>query len=205
MRIDRIEPSAHKKGRVLLFLDSGACLKVTEAELVEFGLRAGDELDADTLNRLREAGGVSNVRAKAAEIIAKRPLSRAALVRKLLDKGASPEEAAQAADWLTEIGALNDTEYAATLARGCAAKGCGPAKIRAKLYEKGVPKELWDAAMSDLPDTAARIDASLSRKLPGGAPDRETKRKLTASLLRHGFPWDDIRAAWARVGEDLEE
>ena len=205
MRIDRIEPSAHKKGRVLVFLDSGACLKVTEKELLNFSLRAGDELDAETLNRLRESAGLSNVRAKAAEMIAKRPLSRNALVRKLSEKGALPEEAEDAAEWLASIGALNDTEYAATLARGCAAKGYGPAKIRAKLYEKGVPKALWDAALSDLPDYGARIDAYLSRKLAGAAPDSDAKRKLTASLLRHGFSWDDIRAAWGRVGEDLED
>ncbi|MBR0282488.1 MAG: RecX family transcriptional regulator, partial [Oscillibacter sp.] len=90
------------------------------------------------------------------------------------------------------------------LARDCAAKGYGPAKIRAKLYEKGVPKELWDAAMSDLPDGHAQIDAYLSRKL-SGTPDADTKRRLTASLLRRGFSWDDIRAAWGRVGEDMEE
>ena len=204
MRIDRIEPSAHKKGRVLVFLDGGTCLKVTEKELLNFGLRAGDELDAETVTRLRESAGLSNIRAKAAEMIAKRPLSRNALVRKLTEKGALPEEAESAADWLTEIGALNDTEYAATLARDCAAKGYGPAKIRAKLYEKGVPKELWDAAMSDLPDGHAQIDAYLSRKL-SGTPDADTKRRLTASLLRRGFSWDDIRAAWGRVGEDMEE
>ncbi|MBR0282798.1 MAG: regulatory protein RecX, partial [Oscillibacter sp.] len=193
MRIDRIEPSAHKKGRVLVFLDGGTCLKVTEKELLNFGLRAGDELDAETVTRLRESAGLSNIRAKAAEMIAKRPLSRNALVRKLTEKGALPEEAESAADWLTEIGALNDTEYAATLARDCAAKGYGPAKIRAKLYEKGVPKELWDAAMSDLPDGHAQIDAYLSRKV-SGTPDADTKRRLTASLLRRGFSWDDIRA-----------
>ena len=64
MRIDRIEPSAHKKGRVLVFLDGGTCLKVTEKELLNFGLRAGDELDAETVTRLRESAGLSNIRAK---------------------------------------------------------------------------------------------------------------------------------------------
>ena len=205
MRIDRIEPSAHKKGRVLAFLDSGACLKVTEKELLNFGLRAGDELDDNTLKRLREAAGISNIRAKAAEMIAKRPLSKSALARKLTEKGASPEEAESAVEWLTSIGALNDEDYAASLARECAAKGYGPAKIRSKLYEKGVPKELWDAAMADLPDAAAQIGAYLSRKLSGAAPSPDEKRKATASLLRHGFAWDDIRAAWARYGEDLED
>ncbi len=72
MRVDRVEPSRHKKGRVLVFLEDGACLKITEQELLDFGLRSGDELDADTLSRLRAAAGVSNVKASAADLIGKR-------------------------------------------------------------------------------------------------------------------------------------
>ena len=45
MKIDRIEASKHKRGRVLAFLADGSLLKVTEQELLTFGLRAGDELD----------------------------------------------------------------------------------------------------------------------------------------------------------------
>ena len=57
MRIERIEASARKKGRVLVFLDDGACLKITEQELLDFGLRSGDELDEETLTRLKKAAG----------------------------------------------------------------------------------------------------------------------------------------------------
>ena len=52
MRIERIAASDHKRGRVLVFLADGACLKVTEQELLDFGLRAGVELDEATLVRL---------------------------------------------------------------------------------------------------------------------------------------------------------
>ena len=69
MRIDRIEASRHKRGRVLVFLEDGACLKVTEQELLDFGLRAGDELDEGTLGRLKEAAGVSNVKVTAADLV----------------------------------------------------------------------------------------------------------------------------------------
>jgi regulatory protein len=69
MRIERIEASKHKRGRVLVFLEDGACLKITEQELLDFGLRAGDELEADTLGRLKDAAGVSNTKASAAELI----------------------------------------------------------------------------------------------------------------------------------------
>ena len=51
MRIDRIEASKHKRGRVLVFLADGSLLKVTEQELLTFGLRSGDELDEETLTR----------------------------------------------------------------------------------------------------------------------------------------------------------
>ena len=34
-RIERIEASKHKKGRVLVFLADGACLKITEQELLD--------------------------------------------------------------------------------------------------------------------------------------------------------------------------
>ena len=44
MRIDRIEASKHKRGRVLVFLADGSLLKVTEQELLVFGLRPGLEL-----------------------------------------------------------------------------------------------------------------------------------------------------------------
>ena len=205
MKIQRIEPSKHKKGRVLLFFDDGTCLKITEQELLNFPLRVGDEPDQETLQRLKDAAGVSNVKAKAAEMIGRRALSRRELVRKLSDKGVSESDAVSAADWLESIGALNDAAYASALARRCAEKGYGPAKIRSKLYEKGVPKELWEAAMADLPVDPEQIDAFLERKLHGSPPDETEKRRLTAALLRRGFGWEDIKSAWNRYGLSTEE
>ena len=110
MRVDRVEPSRHKKGRVLVFLEDGACLKITEQELLDFGLRPGDELDGGTLSRLKEAAGVSNVKASAADLIGKRAMSRRDLEQKLQEKGASQAEARYAAEWLEAIGALDDRE-----------------------------------------------------------------------------------------------
>ena len=44
MRIERVAPSQHIKGRVLVFLEGGECLKITEQELLDFDLRAGGGL-----------------------------------------------------------------------------------------------------------------------------------------------------------------
>ena len=205
MRIDRIEASKHKRGWVLVFLEDGACLKITEQELLDFGLRAGDELDKPTLDRLKEAAGVSNVKATAADLIGKRAMSRRDLERKLQEKGASEAEARYAAEWLEAIGAINDADYAALLVRHCAQLGYGPARIRDKLYEKGVPRELWEDALDTLPDQSEDVDRFLRSKLRGELPDEKEKKRLTDALLRRGFSWGDVRAAWNRLGSETWE
>lgn len=205
MTIERIEASRHKKGRVLVFLEDGACLRITEQELLDFGLRSGDELDDKTLQKLKEAAGVSNVKATAADLVGKRAMSRRDLERKLQDRGASETEARYAAEWMEAIGAINDADYAAVLARHCADLGYGPQRVREKLYEKGVPRELWDDALDTLPDSAGQIDAFLERKLRGRVPDQREKNRLCDALLRRGFSWGDIRAAWSRLGAEITE
>ena len=205
MRIERLEASKHKRGRVLVFLADGACLKITEQELLDFGLRAGDELDETTLARLKEAAGVSNVKATAADLIGKRAMSRASLEKKLKEKGASEAEARYAAEWLEAIGAINDADYAALLVRHCADFGYGPARTREKLYEKGVPRELWDEALDQLPDNGEQIDRFLQSKLRGRMPDEKEKKRLTDALLRRGYSWGDVKAAWNRLGSETRE
>ena len=205
MRIERLESSKHKRGRVLVFLEDGACLKITEQELLDFGLRAGDDLNEATLARLKEAAGVSNVKATAADLIGKRAMSRASLEKKLKEKGASEADARYAAEWLEAIGAINDADYAALLVRHCADLGYGPARTREKLYEKGVPRELWDEALDQLPDNGEQIDRFLQSKLRGRMPDEKEKKRLTDALLRRGYSWGDVKAAWNRLGSETRE
>ena len=205
MKIERIEASRHKKGRVLVFLEDGACLRITEQELLDFGLRSGDELDDKTLQKLKEAAGVSNVKATAADLVGKRAMSRRDLERKLQNRGASETEARYAAEWMEAIGAINDADYAAVLARHCADLGYGPQRVREKLYEKGVPRELWDDALDALPDSAGQIDAFLERKLRGRVPDQREKKRLCDALLRRGFSWPEVKAGLNRLGSEIED
>ena len=83
--------------------------------------------------------------------------------------------------------------------------GYGPARVREKLYEKGVPRELWDEALEELADSAAQIDGFLTGKLRGRTPDERERRRLTSALLRRGFSWGDVKAAWLRQGQELPE
>ncbi len=205
MRIDRLERSRHVRGRILAYLEDGSCLKLTEQELLDFGLRPGDELDDAALEQLRSSAASSQVRAQAAALIGRRAMSRADLEKKLRDKGASAEECRYAAEWLEAIGALNDREYAALLVRHCVDLGYGPARWREELRKHGIPRELWDDVLSQAPDHAAQIDRFLKAKLRSLPPDEAEKRRLSAALARRGFSWGEIKDAWSRLGDAADD
>ena len=193
MRIERITASG--RDRYTVTLESGAALEITDRELLRFGLRAGDVLDEQIWEQLRESASLSHVKGKAADLIGRRAMSRATLEKKLREKGASEAETRYAAEWLEAIGAINDAEYAALLVRHCAGRGYGPARVR----------EMWEEALETMPDPAEQIDRFLQEKLRGRIPDEKEKKRLSDALLRRGFGWGDVKAGLNRLGAELYE
>ena len=188
-------------------LENGDVLRVTEEELLHFGLRAGMELDEEALETLRSSARSSAARATAANIIGSRALSKQELTRRLVKKGNDASDAQAAADWLEDIGAVNDVQYAAALARHYGDRGYGPARVREELRRRGVDRELWDEALEELPEAAEVLDRLIQKKCRGDLSDPREKKRVSDALLRRGFSWSDVKAAigrYAEIGEDDE-
>ena len=207
MTVSKIEPSRHVKGRILVYLDSGDMLKATEQEALTFSLYPGRVLSAEELRALRAAAGRSGARNRAAEMIGVRALSKKELCRRLIQKGESEEDACAAADWLEEIGALDDLRYAKSVVRHYAGLRYGPAKMRDELYRRGVPRELWDEAIaSECSESTEAIDAYIRSRLRAAPLDDKMRRRLCDALRRRGFQWEDIKSVLRRLdAEDWEE
>ena len=188
-----------------MYLEGGDLLRVTESELLRFGLSIGLDIDEGTVVELRQSGARSETRVRAANMISARPLSRKELLKRLREKGALEADAEDAADWLEEIGALNDADYAAMLVRHYGGMGYGEAKLRDELYRRGVPRELWADALSKSPDAKETILRVIAQKTKGRALDEKGRRRLSDMLLRRGFAWRDVRAALAEIGENTTE
>ena len=188
-----------------MYLEGGDLLRVTESELLRFGLSIGLDIDEETVVELQQSGARSETRVRAANMISARPLSRKELLKRLREKGALEADAEGAADWLEEIGALNDADYAAMLVRHYGGMGYGEAKLRDELYRRGVPRELWADALSKSPDAKETILRVIAQKTKGRALDEKGRRRLSDMLLRRGFAWRDVRAALAEIGENTTE
>lgn len=204
MVIEELKPSKHVQGRWLAVLEDGSILRLGEGEVVDFALYAGRELSEEEADRLQDSIRRNGLKTKAIELLMRKPQSRKELGRKLAEWEASQEEAEAVCDRMEELGYLNEAEYAGRVVRHYAAKGFGVRKIRDELYRRGVPRELWDDALSQIEDedNACAIDAFLEKKLKGSHDPKEVKRASDA-LARRGFRWPEISDALRRYGMEV--
>ncbi len=228
MKIEKLEPSTHKQGRWLVWLDDASLVRVGEGDVVSLGLYAGKELTDGEAEALAAAGEHSRLMERAVGLLAQRPLSRKELLDKLcapprqrrekypydkLDDGPGPalleaqrealrERAEGVADRLTDLGLLNDGEYARMVARHYAAKGYGPRKLRDELYRRGVPREFWEDALEEREPDGDQVLKLARQKLRGAEPTRENLKKVSDYLARRGYGWDEISGALDRLREE---
>lgn len=201
MRIKEVKPSQRKKGWFLVILEDGDILRITEEELLRFGLRSGEELGEETLEALRSSAKTSQVKAQAAGMIGRRALSKSELQRRLIRGGAAEADAQAAADWLEDIGAVDDPAYAAAVVRDYGRRGYGPARIREELRRRGVPRELWEVALEELPDSEDILDDLIRKRCRGDLSDPREVKRLSDGLLRRGFSWSQVKEALSRYTE----
>lgn len=228
MKIEKLEPSKHKQGRWLVWLEDASIVRVGEGDVVALGLYAGKELSDEEGEALAAAGGKSKLMERAVDLLSLRPMSRKELLDKLcapprpkrekypyekLDDMIDPEilqaqaetlrgQAEGVADRLTDLGLLNDGEYARTVVRHYAAKGYGPRKIRDELYRRGVPREFWEDAVEEREPDECQIDKLARQKLRGAELTRENLKKVSDYLARRGYGWEEISAALDRLREE---
>ena len=91
-------------------------------------------------------------RKKALALLDRRDYGSEELCAKLIEKGAEPDEARAAVRYMIRVGFIDDERYAAMVARHYAAKGYGAGRVREELRRRKLDRELWDAALAELPE-----------------------------------------------------
>ena len=118
--------------------------------------------------------------------------TRAHLESVLLKRGIPTEIAAEVLDRFTELGLINDAEYARTYAQSRQrSRGMSARAIQRELQTKGVSTEDISEAMVDVDDESQRRIAQtlVERKLRGlaGVETQVATRRLVGMLARKGY------------------
>lgn len=201
MRITSLKQTTAEHVTVV-FADE-AEVKSTLGVVTELRLFAGKELDDRDMKALIRDSRRALMREKALELVSQRQMSARELSRKLRDKGADEETADYCVQWILERGLIDEERYAAAIVRHYAGKGYGEGRLRQELQRRGVPRELWEDALAQMPEDTSKLDRLVASKLRD-PEDRDAVRKLSASLYRRGFSGEEIREALERARASFE-
>lgn len=202
MKLEKLEPLDSPNYLRLIFED-GKRLKAPAYKIVELGLTPGAEVTPEVFLALENAQSLASCKERAVRILTASGLSRRELQKRLVQKGESEEDAEAAVAWLEELHLIDDLETAKQLVRSACLRGYGAARAKSILYEKGIPKELWDEALAELSEMDDAIDTFLRRKLDGRTLDAKQIKKTVDALLRRGHSYHDIQAGLRRYEASL--
>lgn len=192
MRLCEIKQTSPE--RFTLVFDDGSQLKATLGIITDRFLHSGLELDDDEYTSLCSECSLSLCKARALKIINARPMSRAEMRKRLTEKGETPENADECADWLCRMGLIDDVQYAGSVVRHYAAKGYGEQRVKQELKRHGIDRELWEDALSQMPEQDSYLERFLRTRLCDTG-DRAQVKKVTDALLRRGYSWEQIKHA----------
>ena len=196
-----------KGSRWNVFVEGEFALSLDVETLLSSGLKAGQEVGPEALTELKTRTDTRRARERALYLLDTRSHTKKELTDKLA-KTVEPDIAAQTADRMEELGLVNDEDYARRLAQSLAQyKGWGPGRIRQRLYEKGIAREISAQVLEELEestDSHAAILAILQKKYRRYLADQKGVEKTIAALLRLGYRYGEIRAALSEAAQGIE-
>ena len=170
----------------------------------DFGLYTGMDLSAEEYDRLLTAAGQMSAKMRAVRIVSASSVSKRDLQDRLVRKGEDPTQAKEAVEWMEELHLLDDRNTAEQVVHSCISKGYGLQRAKQALYEKRIPKQYWEEALSDYPDQMDKIVSFLRSRLDDGADQKQVKKAVDA-LLRRGHSYSKIREGLNIISLDSDE
>lgn len=204
MRIELLKTTPDRAGRYFVQFDNGSVMRLYRQTVEDFSLYSGMELSQEQFEKLSESAQALSAKMRAVRIVSASNVSKKDLESRLVQKGEKPADARQAVCWLEELNLLDDEKTAEQIVHSCVSKGYGLARAKQALYEKRIPKELWENALKDYPDQKEKICAFLKSRITNASDQKQIKRAVD-SLLRRGHSYRVVREALNELCFDADD
>jgi regulatory protein len=183
-----------------VYVDGSLAFELSDEVLMKFGLKTGDRIDEQTVEKISTSEGFHRALQFAINYLSYRPRSSKEVQDHLRKKGFSPDFGRKVVQHLQKQDMVNDVEFARMFVRDrLKKKQVGKAWIRRALYEKGVSSHIVEKVFKeyisdDDQEQAAHLLAEKRLRLANATfekLDKDRKRKrLFDYLLRRGFSPD---------------
>lgn len=203
MRIESLKTTPDRAGRYWITLENGRKMGLYRQTVEDFALYSGRELSDEEWKAILDHAGQTSAKMRAVRIVSASSVSKQDLEHRLIQKGEDPQQAKAAVQWMEDLDLLDDRKTAEQVVQRCISKGYGVARVKQALYEKKIPKHIWDDVLGDYPDQTEKIVDFLRCKLGNHWDDKELKRAIDAAL-RRGHSYQAVRRALQMLQADTD-
>ncbi len=184
--------------KIHLHVDGRYLLTIHEEVWMKNGLKKGQQLTDELLDKLSEESQERFAKERAMRLLSARSYTGRQLFDKLTEE-AEPEVAQQVVERMEQLGLVDDLDYARRYARDCTnLRQFGANRTRQELRRRGVDPEVIDQVLEEQEQNPVEaiirwIERKYCRDLED--PTGKGKNRAVQGLLRRGYSYDEIFAA----------
>lgn len=191
MIITRISSAVKTPGRYNVFVDEEYSFSLDESQVIELGLKRGQEIDDETLNKFKNESDFGKNYLRALDLISRRIRSEKEIRDYAWRKQWSPENVERVIKRLYENNYLDDEKFARSFVASRASRSISLKKMKIELIKKGIKQDIIENVLQE--DENFDEIESLKKLIAKKRARYEDDKKLTAYLMGKGFLYDDIK------------
>ena len=203
MKIEKLVTTPDRSGRYRVEFHDGTVMRLYRQTVEDYGLYSGKEFTEEEFSKFQNDASALSAKMRAVRIVSASSVSARDLRQRLIHKGEDPDQAAAAVQWMEDLDLLDDRKTAEQIVDRCVRQGYGIARAKQMLYEKQIPKALWDDVLSDYPSQTDKIAEFLRVKLGNDWDQKSLKRAIDAAM-RRGHSYPEIRKALTILQADTD-
>lgn len=193
MKITDIKQQVKRKDRYSVYVDSKYSFSLSENELINQGLRIGQEFDKQTFEEVKKTAEEDKAYMRAIDLLSRRQRSTWEMQQYLKRKGYDNKTIQKILNVLSNKTLLNDRTFAeAWVANRRLLKQTSRRRLWQELKQKHVRDEIITEVLEedDTDERQVLMDLVAKKRQQTRYQDAQ---KLMAYLLRQGFNYGDIR------------
>lgn len=189
-----------RKGLTEVFTDEIESVMISTKIWQESGYREENEISFEELDEMIKKSDRYRAKEKALYLLTYRDHSKKELCEKI-NKTLPKDSAKAAADYMEEIGLLDDERYAKNYAESLLNhKGFGKRRIFHELEAKGVDRDTIEQIISELCfSPEEKITEIIEKKYPQAIDDEKVYNRAVNALIRYGYQYSEINAAFQKL------
>ena len=190
MKITKISPAVKTEGRYNVFLDEQYSFSLDESQLVKLGLKKGQEISEEQLQKLKSESDFGKNYVRAVDLISRRLRSEREIRDYAFRKQWLPENTEKVIKRLYKFNFLDDEKFAKAFVASRSNRDFSAKKMKVELIKKGIRSDLIEMVLEE--NTEFDEIESLKKLIKKKRTHYSDKRKLIAYLVGKGFNYGDI-------------